>query len=504
MAGNHKLTLPKTGQPVIDRNNVLITSIVNPIIEKMNAVPALTVATGEAPTAIAATTQIPAPTNGSSLVAINAPTGGVTSIAVPTIQDAPLGTLMQLHNADPNNSVVLQDNGTLAGSRLTLGVTSVTIQPGQIFQFIRIGAAPNSWSMQGAQGGGPLGPTGSTGPTGPAGATGATGSTGSAGPTGASGATGSPGATGAIGPTGPTGPTGATGAGGGVGVDGSNTLEWFQTTVGTTSPADTFYSANSYVTSSITTMYIAKKTSLNKDAANWLQVPTTLSIIQITDTSDHSIFGIYTVTSASYASNVLTLGLTSIAGAGTLTAAAAAISYISNGAIGPTGSAGATGATGSTGPAGSTGPTGATGSIGPTGSTGATGPTGANAGTSGQKLINTIAVGGRNISTSIVYSVVGGAAFTKADYVLSSCNLSFYFSAIGAASSGTLTVELMDITNNVLIASLTFTTSIPTLSTSAALTLATGAVVYEAQISYPGVGTAYIDSATITAVNTFI
>ena len=227
---------------------------------------------------------------------------------------------------------------------------------------------------------GVTGATGVVGVTGATGVVGVTGATGVVGVTGATGVVGVTGATGVVGVTGATGPVGVTGVSGATGpsgVDGSNTLEWLQDTVNNTAPGSTKYSANSFAIASIGHFYINKTNSNSVDVNAWLQDITTSALLTVTDTSNHSIFGTFTVTSSSYASSVLTLAVTLISGNGTLTAANAAFSWVLNGATGVVGVTGATGVVGVTGATGVVGVTGATGPVGVTGATGVVGVTGA-------------------------------------------------------------------------------------------------------------------------------
>jgi hypothetical protein len=120
----------------------------------------------------------------------------------------------------------------------------------------------------------------------------------------------------------------------------------------------------------------------------------------------------------------------------------------------------------------------------------------------GQQLNADLAMSSRYLTTSSTPVVVGGASFDAADYALTNTSTSFTFVAMGAVASGTLNVELVDITNDVTLATLTFTSAAPTALSSPALSLASGSVSYEVRLIYLGQDSGYIDNAGISVTNT--
>jgi hypothetical protein len=224
--------------------------------------------------------------------------------------------------------------------------------------WVEVGAASGITGPTGATGplGGPTGPTGATGAAGTNGVTGATGVTGAAGavgatgPTGLRGATGSTGVTGVAGAQGITGPTGAiglagvTGATGSTGVNGSNTLVWGRGTASVSGK----YSSNSTSISAITNIFINKTDAAGVNDATWLNAITINSTLQITLESNHSIFGVYSVTAVNYSNPIMTLDVTFVTGSGSLTGSGSvAIGYVSKGVAGATGATGPSGGGGS-------------------------------------------------------------------------------------------------------------------------------------------------------------
>ena len=179
--------------------------------------------------------------------------------------------------------------------------------------------------------------------------------------------------------TGPTGSTGATGFNGSTGY-GANVIYY---NYGPSTSNGQFETDDTDITF-LSLLSISKTAPNGSNIDLWINainITNTTNnevygIVQIVDSIDPTIYGIYKVLYISDAILTWTLGLQYITGAGIITNSAW-ISWSNSGQIGVTGP---TGPTGDTGPTGGDslvpGPSGPTGDIGPTGATGATGDIG--------------------------------------------------------------------------------------------------------------------------------
>ena len=167
---------------------------------------------------------------------------------------------------------------------------------------------------------------------------------------GATGATGPTGATGATGATGPTGPTGVTGPDG---MDGSNSGRWALRSTSGTVTGNGQFATNNVTTSLVTSLRITDIAANSADYSSWLSAVNTLlsagqtPYIQIYEVDNFNVVGIWEVTNATDGGTYWDLTVSNLVAGGSFTALESyTLSWVSNGATGPTGPIGATGPTG--------------------------------------------------------------------------------------------------------------------------------------------------------------
>ena len=202
---------------------------------------------------------------------------------------------------------------------------------------------------------GSSGSSGTSGSSGSSGTSGSSGSSGTSGSSGSSGTSGSSGSSGTSGSSGSSGTSGVDGVVGAAGIDGANSGRWeIPLSPYTIGPG--YIEPNDASIVSTTSIDIGQS-SLTGTYAHWFaaldaaQAAGRISTIQITQVSDTSLFGIFTVGNPSYTAlnDFWTIPLTLIDGNGNWAVEHYSISWVSNGASGSSGTSGNSGSSGTSG-----------------------------------------------------------------------------------------------------------------------------------------------------------